>query len=147
MRTFLLRNKKPIVKWGAIKKDTFFKGEIPEGYNLAVNPSKGVVIIDVDIDKKEGKDGFKYMPTEIKGELLKTLNYKTKRGGSHFWVKYTGDEKLINKSTEYGIDLRTEKGYAVWYPERRFKKKILSEINESSEELNIWLESLFTIHR
>lgn len=31
--------------------ETYYEGILPEGYNLAVSPSVGYVIIDVDVSK------------------------------------------------------------------------------------------------
>ena len=33
MRSFLLKNNKPIISWGALSDGTLFQGEIPEGYD------------------------------------------------------------------------------------------------------------------
>ena len=51
-------------------------------------------------------------------------------------------EVLANKASNQGIDLRTHKGYVVWYPEGDIRDSI-KEIKESSPELNTWLEELF----
>lgn len=141
MKSFLLKDKKPIVKWGSLKDNIFFEGQIPDGYSLAVCPSKGIVILDVD--KHDGKDGFNNIPAFILKELNKTLNYKTKNDGRHFWLKYTGEKELANKASSKSIDLRTHKGYAVWY-EKKDIRSCENLINETSLKLNQWLEKLFS---
>jgi len=143
MKTFLVKNKKPMVQWSKIADNTFFKGEIPKGYDLAVCPSKGVIIIDVDIHPDKNKNGFKHIPKELLSELNNTLNYKTKNQGKHYWFKYTGIKNLGNKTSNKGIDLRTHKGYVVFYPKYDIKDQ-MSKIKNSSPKLNKWLEKLFS---
>jgi len=140
MKSFLVRGKRPIIKWGMLPDGIFYEGEVPEGFKLAVCPTKGFVIVDVD--KHGDKNGFKNLPNEIKKELKKSLTYQTKNGGRHYWIKYTGKEYLGNKASSLGIDLRTHKGYVVWYPKRDVRDSI-KEVKDSSPELNIWLESIF----
>ena len=140
MKSFLCKGKKPIIKWGMLPDNIFYKGEIPEGYSLAISPSKGYIIIDVD---KHGKqNGFSNIPSNIIFELKDTLNYKTKNDGRHFWIKYTGNIDLPNKSSSLGIDLRTHKGYVVWYLSEDIQDRI-QDIKESSPILNEWLEITF----
>jgi len=147
MKSFLLKDNKPIVKWSMIPDNTFFEGKVPEGYALAVAPSDNYVILDVDV--KNGKNGFIHI-LETKGiidELGKTFHYSTKSGGEHYWINYTGDKTLLNKATKYGLDLRVAKGsYAmgyVKYPHNVDIRQCIPLINKSSMELNVWLESLF----
>ena len=141
MRTFLLREKRPIICWGSIPEGIMYKGKVPEGYNLGISPSPGYLIID--IDNHEGKkNGFDIIPLEITQELLSTLHYKTKNNGMHVWIKYTGNKKLGNKTCGKGIDLRTNKGYVVWWHNKPIED-CLEEIKESSPKLNKFLEELF----
>jgi hypothetical protein len=141
MRTFLLKEKIPVCKWGLIPDGTLYKGKIPEGYNLAISPSPGYLIID--IDNHEGKkNGFDIIPSYIMQELLGTLHYNSKNNGMHCHIKYTGNKKLGNKTCGKGIDLRTEKGYVVWWHTKSIED-CLDEIKESSLQLNEWLEGLF----
>lgn len=139
LKSFLVKGKKPVIKWGMLPDNTFFKGVVPKGFSLAVCPSDGYVIVDVD---RHDVDGFKHIPNNIKTELDKTLNYNTKNNGKHFWVKYTGNTNLANKSSNKGIDLRTSKGYVVWYPETDVNE-LIKDVNNSSSELNHWLEDMF----
>jgi len=141
MKSFLLRNKTPIVKWGMIPDETYFEGEIPQGFSLAVTPSKGYVVIDVD--KHGDIDGFENLPWEIQKELSYTFSYMTKNDGQHFWIKYTGNKPLGNKTSGLGIDLRTHRGYCVFYKKGDIRDYI-HEIKDSSETLNQWLEKLFS---
>lgn len=141
MKTFLLKGKRPIIKWGMLPDETYFKGNVPEGYSLAVTPSEGYVVIDVD--KHGDKDGFDNIPDNILNELTTTLNYVTKNDGMHFWVKYSGDKPLGNKTSGLGIDLRTHKGYVVWYPKVDVRD-CLDKVKSTSKELNKWLEKNFS---
>jgi hypothetical protein len=142
MRTFLVKNKKPIVKWGGFPQNTFFYGEIPDNCSLGVSPSKGYVVIDVD--RHGTKNGFDHVPDYILKELEQSFNYPTKNNGHHYWVKYTGDRVLGNKTSNLGIDLRTEKGYVVWYPKTITPQEAMKKVKESSVALNFWLMDLFS---
>lgn len=144
MRSFLVKGKKPICKWGSLKDNTFFIGEVPEGYTLGVSPSKGFVVVDVDFHK--GIDGSKNIPITIQEELNQTLSYPTKNNGHHYWLEYTGTMNLGNKTSGLGIDLRTSKGYVVWYKKEEVLN-CLHLIKETSQTMNDWLESLFYLKK
>ena len=164
MRTFLVNAnkssksyKKPSCNWGALKLDTYYFGELPKGFNLAINPTPGIIIVDVDIDEEKGKNGFGNIPTNILIELHNSYHYDTKRGGSHIWLKYSGNKELLNKASNQSIDLRVgpkvvdnkivnNGGYAIYYPANQGDdiRNHLDEIKETSEEMNKWLEQLFT---
>lgn len=164
MKSFLLnKENKPIVKWSMVPNETYFEGEVPEGYALAACPSDNIVILDVDV--KNGKCGFNHIPDynnfikfifkifkikkqSIFDELNGTFNYKTKSGGAHYWVKYTGNKELLNTSTKYGLDLRIgakpgNNGGYVKYNHNVDIRECKHLIKSSSEQLNEWLESLF----
>lgn len=146
MKSFLLKENKPIVKWGLIPDETYFEGTIPEGYALAVCPSANIVILDVD--NKNGKCGYENIPMLIQMELDNTFHYKTKSGGAHYWVEYTGNKELLNTSTKYGLDLRIgakpgNAGGYVKYHHNIDIRECRHLIKKSSDKLNKWLESLF----
>lgn len=147
MKSFLLNsNNKPIVKWGLIPDETYFEGTIPKEYALAACPSGNIVILDVDV--KNGKNGFKHIPEEDLKELNYTFHYNTKSGGAHYWIEYTGNKILANKATKYGLDLRVgatdySAGGYVKYHHNVDIRECKHLIKKSSKELNEWLESLF----
>ena len=148
MRSFLLKNNKPIISWGALSDGTLFQGEIPEGYDLAVNPHQPYIIVDVD---RHNKDGFLNIPEHLKSELESTLNYPTKNNGRHYWFYYTGVENLANKASNLGIDLRTGNaedyngGYVKWQPRNTIRiEDVLWQAKETSLKMNKWLEELFS---
>jgi hypothetical protein len=142
MKSFLVKDKVPIIKWSMLPKETYFEGTVPEGYSLAVVPSKGYVV--VDIDRHGNIDGFDNIPSDLQNELAFTLNYNTKNNGKHCWFKYTGDKPLGNKTSGLGIDLRVgQKGYVVYYPDNDIRKQ-LHLINGTSPRMNKWLEKLFS---
>ena len=87
---------------------------------------------------------FENIPLKLYPELQETLSYPTPSDGRHYWIKYTGTKALANKASGLGIDLRTNKGYVVWYPKDKDIRDCLHEINETSSELNKWLEKLFS---
>ena len=60
----------------------------------------------------------------------------------HCWFKYTGDKKLANKTSNKGIDLRTHKGYVVWWHNKPMEE-CLNDNKDTSNKLNEWLEELF----
>lgn len=146
MKSFLLKDNKPIVKWGMIPDNTFFEGEVPEGYALAVCPSQNIVILDVDV--KNGKNGFENIPMLILMELDNTFYYDTKSGGRHYWIRYTGKEVLLNKSTDLGLDLRIGAtkdncgGYVKYYHNKDIRE-CEHLIKNSSTYMIKWLEKLF----
>jgi hypothetical protein len=147
MKSFLLKNNKPIVKWGMIPDNVFYEGIIPEGYALAVAPSNNVVVLDVDL--KKDKNGYSHIPMLIMEELINTFHYKTKSGGAHFWINYTGSKTLINRATSLGLDLRVgarkgnNGGYVKWHDTTDIRECEHLILN-SSEKLNDWLETLFS---
>ena len=173
MRSFLVNinknspyYKKPLCPWGSLAPNTYYEGLVPQGYALAINPSENIIIIDVDVDDEKGKFGFdnipgypyldrtppKHIKYNIFFELEQTYHYNTKRGGCHYWCKYTGDKVLMNKASKYNIDLRighkesNNGGYAIYYPANQGDdiRNHLHEIKDTSIELNKWLEELFT---
>mgnify|MGYP003597555947 CR=1 FL=1 len=148
MKSFLLNSDyKPIIQWGKLPKNVYFQGAIPGGMHLACSPSDNIVI--VDIDKKLGKNGFEHIPLHIFKELESSFYYNTKSGGAHCFIKYTGNKILKNMSTEKGIDLRIAAkgtncgGYVRWQGNIR-PEECLHLIKESSKDLNVWLENLFS---
>lgn len=152
MKTFLLNKEhSPIVKWGLIPDNTFYIGDVPQGYSLALCPTNEKMVI-VDIDCKEGKgNGYNNIPKHIFDELLESFHYKTGSGGMHIFLYYTGDKLLKNCATKYSIDLRIgpnrKTGNAGGYVRYQGSKPIQEcthLIKESSETLNKWLEELFS---
>ena len=97
MRSFLGKNKKPLIKWGLLPNGKMFEGKIPEDYDLFISPGSNYIIIDVDISDKI--NGFKNIPPEIMYELTYTFSYSTKKYGKHFWYKYSGNKILANKTS------------------------------------------------
>ena len=150
MKSFLLHNGTPSLKWGMIPPNYFFEGTVPEGYDLAVSPTDNYIVVDVD--NKNGKNGYEHIPQEIFNELLLTYFYSTKSGGAHYWLNYTGDKILKNTSTKYGIDLRISAkdgncgGYVKYHPAKNNEdiRNHVNKIKESSTEMNKWLEKLFS---
>lgn len=143
MKTFLSKNKIPVCKWSSLPQETYFYGEIPKEYKLCVNPHSPYCIIDIDYNKENNKNGFNNIPKHLKKELNTHFNYDTPSGGKHIWIKYSGNKILRNATSKYYIDLRTEKGYVCWYHNRDIRDCI-HLIKNSSENLNKWLEELFS---
>ena len=84
-----------------------------EGVALITGHLSGIVILDVDC--KNGKDGFKHLKDK---QLPITPVVKTQSGGYHYYFKHPGNDlkvktasDLLGKNT--GIDIRGDGGYAV----------------------------------
>lgn len=155
MKSFLLKNGVPTIKFSMLPDNIFFEGDLPgKEYDLAVCPTDEKMIV-VDIDCKEGKiNGYTNVPTTIFEELIQSFHYKTKSGGMHIFLHYTGDKVLMNKSTKFAIDLRIgankktrNAGGYVKYAHHEDIRKCVHLIKETSEELNKWLESLFSYQK
>jgi hypothetical protein len=150
MKSFLLKNGSPTVKWGSIPSNYFYEGQIPDGYDLAVSPTDNYIVVDVD--KKNGKNGFSNISISIRAELENTYRYNTSSGGAHYWLLYTGNKILKNCSTKYGIDLRIGAkdgncgGYVKFHPASQGDdiRNHIHEIKETSLEMNLFLEKLFS---
>lgn len=134
-----------------IPNGTFYKGKIPEGnYDLAVCPTNEKQVI-LDVDVKNGKNGFLHIPMNILDELALTFHYSTKSGGEHYFLNYTGDKLLKNTSTSLGLDLRIganiktkNAGGYVKYNGNIPVEEIEPLIKTTSKELNNFLENLFS---
>ena len=149
MKTFLLKNNTPFVKWSMIPDGYYYEGQVPKGYALAVCPTNEKQII-LDVDVKGGKNGFNHIPTTILKELETTFNYKTGSGGRHYFLNYTGSKLLMNTSTAKGLDLRIGKnnktgnnGGYVKYNHTIDIRQCTHLIKPTSLKLNKWLERLF----
>ena len=148
MKSFLLKpDKTPLIRFGNLPDNTFFEGKIPTGMYLAVAPSENIVILDVDV--KNNKNGFQNIPDSIQIELFNTFNYQTSSGGAHFFINYTGNKILMNRATKYGLDLRIgakngNNGGFVRYQWHEDIRDCMHLIKDSSKQLNLWLEKLFT---
>jgi len=153
-----LKEKIPICKWGILPDGIMYKGKVPPGYNLAIVPGPEYIILDVD--RHKDKDGFKYIPDypkavkfvfkifrikklSILDELEQTFNYKTKNNGKHYWLKYTGNKVLGNKTSGFSSDLRTDKGYVAYWYDKPIEE-CLHLIKETSPKMNEYLERLFS---
>ena len=140
MKSFLLIDKKPTILWSKVPDNYFFEGPIPEGYSLAICPSAPYIVLDVD--NHGNISGFDNIPLCILSELENHFGYSTKNNGHHYWLKYSGKEHLMNKTSKLGLDLRTNKGYVRWVAPGDVRDYI-NLIKETSETMNIWLEKLF----
>ena len=78
--------------------------------------ASGVFVLDVDV--KNGKDGFSTLRT--KGwNLPATRTHKTRNGGgAHYLFRAPGDNLLKNSASKLGagLDTRGDGGYIVWWP-------------------------------
>jgi len=153
VKSFLLNAKTntPIIPWSLVPQGIFFEGTIPENHFLAVSPTSEKMVI-VDIDCKPGKvSGYDNIPLHIMDELENTFHYKTKSGGMHSILHYTGDKLLRNGTSNVSIDLRigpnkatgNNGGYVRWYSEIH-PRDCEHLIEESSREMNDFLEKLFS---
>lgn len=119
------RNKVPAIE-GGCKAATTEKSKIERwwnqnpGYNIGIatgNKSNGLVVIDLDVDKNKGIDGYEVLRDwqNKHGELPETWQSITGRGGYHYFYKDTITHS--NKVGLYeGVDIRGEGGYIVAPP-------------------------------
>lgn len=79
-------------------------------------PSRGLFVIDIDIDETRGEDGLETLIEWQRehGELPETACVTTGRGGRHLY--YYGDPVGNSVNQEMGIDIRGEGGFVVAPP-------------------------------
>jgi len=150
MKSFLLYKGVPTVKFSMIPDGYYYEGKLPsKEYALAICPTDEKQVI-LDVDVKNGKNGFKYIPKYVLKELSTTFNYATKSGGRHYFLNYTGKKLLKNCATDKGLDLRIgankktkNAGGYVKYHYSVDIRKCIPLIKSSSEKMNKWLEKLF----
>ena len=109
--------KRALVKW----KDITSTPDLSKfkDYRLATITGKvnNIIVIDVDKPKpsKNEKDGFKHFKKLMKSNP-KTLTYKTKSGGRHYYFKYDDDISTKNIGVcGFSIDVLTNSNYAIVY--------------------------------
>lgn len=114
------RNKVPAIE-GGCKAATTEKSKIERWwnqnprYNIGIatgNKSNGLVVIDLDVDKNKGIDGYEVLRDwqNKHGELPETWQSITGRGGYHYFYKDTITHS--NKVGLYeGVDIRGEGRY------------------------------------
>lgn len=78
----------------------------------------GVLAIDVDVNQKEGKDGFADLKRmeAVLGKLPKTRTNRTGSGGLHLLFKCTEPLPSSQKKLANAIDVRADDGYIVAPP-------------------------------
>ena len=50
MKSFLLKNNIPTIKWSLLEDGVFYEGTLPKGYDLALCPSDNYIILDDNND-------------------------------------------------------------------------------------------------
>lgn len=107
-------HKHPAVKWGDSFPD-HGKQFWVNGHGLATGSRSGGIVV-IDIDAKNGKDGFSSlarMELQI-GELPPTLTVDSRSGGAHLYYRSSIE---VGSPTDalgmIGVDVRGEKGYIV----------------------------------
>lgn len=104
------RNKVPAIE-GGCKAATTEKSKIERWwnqnprYNIGIatgNKSNGLVVIDLDVDKNKGIDGYEVLRDwqNKHGELPETWQSITGRGGYHYFYKDTITHAITNKQVE-----------------------------------------------
>ena len=152
MKSFLLRNNYPTIKFSMLPDNCFYEGDLPgKDYDLAVCPTNHKQVI-LDIDCKPGKDiGYYNIPEDIYLELMQSFHYLTKSGGMHIFLNYSGNKLLKNCSTKYSLDLRigtcketNNAGGYVRYNGSIPANEIEPLIKSTSPKINEFLEKLFS---
>jgi hypothetical protein len=110
-------SKKALVKW----KDITITPDLSlfKDYRIAniTGNINNIIVIDVDKPKigKDEKDGFKHFKKLMKNNK-KTLTYKTKSGGMHYYFEYDEDINTKNIGVNgFSIDVLTNNNYAIVY--------------------------------
>lgn len=117
------KSKKPLTTRG-IKDATTDVQQVEAWWNrwpnanigVACGEESGIHVVDVDVDKERGIDGWKTVADfSSDGKLLPvTVCQTTPRGGAHFFYK-TKTRPRNKNSFKHGIDIRSE-GYYVLLP-------------------------------
>lgn len=108
-------NGKPIVGTGGHCAATTDEKQITEWWTrwpdaLIGMPTGKVSGIDVlDLDLKNGKDGFREVPN---WRSLSPVIVRTRTGGAHLWFKSSGEIPSTTDLIALGVDTRGEGGYA-----------------------------------
>lgn len=76
----------------------------------------GLVVLDVDC--KNGVDGFATMRASDWTIPPGTIEVRTPSGGAHFYFRYTGTERNSAGKIGPGLDIRGEGGYVIVPPSR-----------------------------
>jgi hypothetical protein len=118
-------NKKPPLTINGFKDATTDRKQIIKWWRKTPNANIGVAtgqvsgfaVLDIDVDKKDGKDGFHTL-TRLKldgKELSETVCSKTPRGGQH--LLYSINSSVKNRTNfEPSLDIRGDGGYIVLSP-------------------------------
>jgi hypothetical protein len=77
-------------------------------YNIGLIPPPGIVVVDIDLSEKKGKNGFQSLSHVELGETLKAT---TPNGGVHLFYQYDTDMYEIKAKSENvnglkGVDIR-----------------------------------------
>ena len=115
--------KRPLTKHG-VKDATTNESQITEWWtkwpkaNIAVACGKasGIYVIDVDVDAKTDKNGWKSM--EGLPSFPKTVCQNTPRGGCHLFFK-TNNPPANDTNLLYGVDIRSDGYYVLLAPSSR----------------------------
>lgn len=70
--------------------------------NYGLLTGHGLVVLDIDV--KNGKDGFTSLASIVKGDIPDTLIVKTPSGGYHYY--FTASEGLAGKRPAAGVDIQ-----------------------------------------
>lgn len=114
--------KKPLVKWkeratSEIEQIKSWWTEHPSAMiGLPCGSVNGVIVLDIDV--KNGQDGFKNLA--MKGHEIPpgAFEVKTPSGGSHFYFTLREGELVRNSASTIakGVDVRGEGGYVIAPP-------------------------------
>lgn len=147
MKTFPIWGKKPWIKWGSIPDQTFYKLPLDEGFSLGVTPNQGQIILDID-NKPNQTNGWDSIPDKLVEKFKKEHFIYNTNSGAHVWFWYTGDKKLLGRTTKYGLDLRipAQNGhcgnYVKWYLPND-PREYMHLVKETDEEINNFIEQYF----
>ena len=101
---------------GAIKN--WWKKWPDAAIGVATGSISGIIVIDLDIDKNKGLDGYREITKweQVYGALPDTARSITGRGGNHLFFKYAGKDIKNRAGLLDGVDVRGEGGYVILPP-------------------------------
>ncbi len=119
------RNKIPAIKGGCksavddVRQARAWWAQNPD-HNVGIatgSPSRGLVVIDLDVDPDKGEDGYETLRLWERehGELPETVTAITGRGGIHMY--YTCNTPIgCSVNADLGVDIRGDGGFVVAPP-------------------------------
>lgn len=118
-------SKKPLTPHGCkdAKKDvgaiqSWWKRWPDAAVGIATGSMSNLIVIDEDVDEKKGLDGVVSVRIweRMHEKLPESVSVTTGRGGTHLYLRYTGNDIKNRAGILEGVDVRGEGGYVIAPP-------------------------------